>query len=69
MPKIRFFEPAENKPPQKITYRLTNWPDYNRALIQRGALTLWLDEQTLADWYHQGPQLPGGTYLYSDGPT
>lgn len=66
MPKIRFFDPTEEHPPQKVTYRLTNWPQYNRALINRGALTLWLDEKTLAAWYYGGPQLAGGAYRYSD---
>lgn len=74
MPKIHFFTPednihpeaAPNPPPKKKTYRLTNWPHYNKALIQRGAITLWLNEQTLAEWYYEGPQLPGGIYRYSD---
>lgn len=74
MPKIHFFSPQDNTSPKtaspppnpKKTYRLTNWPDYNKALIQRGAITLWLTEQTLAEWYYQGPRLPGGIYRYSD---
>lgn len=75
MPKIHFFTQQDNVPLQadfnpppkkKNTYRITNWPDYNKALIQRGAITLWLDEQTLDNWYHSGPQLPGGAIRYSD---
>lgn len=74
MPKIRFFTPQDNvlpkaeldTPPKKKAYRLTNWPDYNKALIQRGVITLWLQEQTLAEWYYNGPQRPGGGFRYSD---
>lgn len=45
---------------------LTNWPEYNKALIERGFITLWLDECTLAQWYYQGPRNPGGLFRYSD---
>ena len=34
----------------KQTYRLRNWPDYNKALIQRGSLTVWVSEDVLAAW-------------------
>jgi len=74
MPKIHFLTPQDNTSPKtesppnpKKTYRLTNWPDYNKALIQRGAITLWLNEQTLAEWYYQGPRLPGGFCRYRSG--
>ena len=66
MSKIHFFTPADNVPPKKSAYRLSNWPEYNKALVQRGAITLWLDEQTLAQWYHQGLHSPGGVLRYSD---
>jgi hypothetical protein len=77
MPKLRFFTQADNQPPttqqepkepktKKETYRLTNWPEYNKALINRGFVTLWLREDTLAQWYYQGPRTPGGLFRYSD---
>lgn len=34
----------------KTELKLTNWPDYNRALTQRGSLTFWLDEEALSTW-------------------
>ena len=54
MPKIRFFTQADNLPskPQKELarpkekYRLTNWKEFDKALINRGFVTLWLDEGT-----------------------
>ena len=29
-------------------YRVRNWREYNRALVGRGSITLWVDEQTFA---------------------
>ena len=28
---------------------MTNWPDYNRALVARGGVTLWLHEEVLRE--------------------
>ncbi|HFX6218793.1 IS5/IS1182 family transposase, partial [Acinetobacter baumannii] len=39
-----------NKPTPKI-YRTTNWPTYNRALINRGNIAIWFDPAT--QWYAQ----------------
>lgn len=74
MPKIHFFTRADNLPPKqqnepqspKAKYRLADWKEYNKALIHRGFVTLWLDEDTLSQWYYQGPRKPGGVFQYSD---
>lgn len=34
----------------KRTYRLRNWSEYNKALVERGSLTLWVSEDVLAAW-------------------
>lgn len=34
----------------KARYRLRNWREYNRALVQRGSLTLWFSAEVLAVW-------------------
>ena len=34
----------------KTQYRLRNWRNYNRALVQRGSLTLWFSAEVLAVW-------------------
>ncbi|RQL64461.1 transposase [Acinetobacter baumannii] len=39
-----------NKPTPK-TYRTTNWSSYNRALINRGNISIWFDPNT--QWYAQ----------------
>ena len=31
-------------------YRVTNWRDYNRALVNRGRITFWFDEAAVASW-------------------
>ena len=46
--------PPVETSPAKQTYRVTNWPDYNRALVSRGAVTLWLHEEVLRDWRATG---------------
>lgn len=32
-------------------YRIRNWPDYNRALIQRGSITIWVEENAVKNWF------------------
>jgi IS5 family transposase len=34
----------------KAGYRLRNWSEYNRALVQRGSLTLWFSAEVLRVW-------------------
>jgi IS5 family transposase len=34
----------------KTKYRLRNWREYNRALVQRGSLTLWITEDIVQTW-------------------
>jgi hypothetical protein len=31
-------------------HRVTNWPDYDAALRQRGSLTVWFTEEAIAAW-------------------
>jgi len=35
--------------------RIRNWREYNRALINRGRLTVWFDEQAMAAWRNTEP--------------
>jgi hypothetical protein len=35
---------------QKTEYRLRNWNQYNRSLVQRGSLTLWMEEGIQETW-------------------
>ena len=50
----------------KTVYRINNWSSYNRALVARGSLTVWLDDSLGKRWYAQGPCQRGAQFVYSD---
>jgi len=39
-----------NKTDFVFKYRVRNWAQYNRALVRRGSLTFWVDDQALSAW-------------------
>jgi Transposase DDE domain len=54
-------------PSSVYRYRIRNWREYNRALINRGRLTVGFDEQAIAGWRHTAPARgPGAPRLYAD---
>ncbi len=55
-----------SKPAKKATYRIRNWAEYDRALVRRGSLTIWVDRESLDAWDHQGPPRWGAKFVYSD---
>jgi hypothetical protein len=56
-----------SNPSSVFRYRIRNWHEYNRALINRGRLTIWFDEQVSAGWRHTAPATgPGAPRLYAD---
>jgi IS5 family transposase len=55
-----------SEPARKATYRIRNWAEYNRALVRRGSLTVWVDQEALDTWDHQGPPRWGARFVYSD---
>jgi hypothetical protein len=57
--------PARKAAP-KSTYRIRNWKQYNDALVRRGSLTLWVDQEMLQAWRYQGPSQRGAQFRYSD---
>ena len=38
---------------RKSTRKITNWPEYNKALKQRGSATFWVDDSVKSDWYNK----------------
>jgi hypothetical protein len=50
----------------KTQYRIRNWSAYNAALIARGSLTLWVDEEALKAWRYTGPSQRGAQYVYAE---
>lgn len=53
---------------KKIAYRVRNWKDYNRSLINRGNLTIWFSEDAVKNWYSkpQKTKKRGRSFIYSD---
>jgi hypothetical protein len=51
----------------KQQYRIRNWRQYNRALIGRGSLTLWIDTRATETWLAQDiPARRGRRRTYTD---
>jgi hypothetical protein len=52
---------------KKVQYRVRNWREYNKALVQRGSLTLWFEEKTIESWLNRERSgKRGHPYEYSD---
>jgi Transposase DDE domain len=52
---------------QKRQYRIRNWTDYNKALVQRGSLTLWIDSRSTDTWLSTDcPHRRGRRRTYTD---
>jgi Transposase DDE domain len=47
-------KPKDNVNDSKRKYRVKNWPEYNRSLIARGSLTLWISDDVAGSWYGHG---------------
>lgn len=47
-------------------YQVTNWSEYNNALIHRGSITIWLEAGLKDSWLYAGDRKPGGKVEYSD---
>ena len=52
------------KKPAPRTYGTTNWSTYNKALISRGNISIWLDSAT--QWYAPSIGKHGRNQTYSD---
>jgi hypothetical protein len=50
----------------KAKYRVTNWPEYDVALVRRGSLTVWLTDEAIAGWHAPATGKRGGQPTYSD---
>ena len=52
---------------KKTAYRTRNWSEYNRALKQRGSLTVWISKGALATWTtSELTGEPGASPTYTD---
>ena len=53
-------------PTYKTKYRVANWPAYNRALVRRGDVTVWVSSEAIAAWTPRRSGRRGGQQRYSD---
>jgi hypothetical protein len=44
---------------------VTNWPEYDAALVRRGSLTVWFTEEAVAAWHAPASKERGGQPIYS----
>ncbi len=50
----------------KTVYHLKNWPEYDKALVNRYSLTLWISEDVQEKWKYSGSRQRGAQFEYSD---
>jgi len=53
-------------PTHKTRYRITNWRVYDRALVERGSLTVWFSPDAISAWSPEKTGQRGGQPRYSD---
>jgi hypothetical protein len=53
---------------KKQKYKVTNWPEYNETLKQRGNIEVWISEEVINNWYHPDRVYDGNgnPELYTD---
>ena len=61
MPKLT----KKSSRPKRL-YRVRNWPEYEKALIQRGSITFWLTDDFETVWLYAGEKQRGSQFEYSD---
>jgi IS5 family transposase len=57
---------AERHPKYKAKYRVSNWAEYDRALVQRGDITLWISEDAIVSWKPAPTGRRGAQWKFSD---
>ena len=50
----------------KPCYKITNWKQYNKALINRVSLIFWIDEEAIAEWKQNKQGKRGRPRRFSD---
>ncbi len=60
--------PKRTKPSSrpKRLYRVRNWSDYEKALVQRGSITFWLSDDFEKVWLYTGEKQRGSQFDYSE---
>ena len=57
----------------KAVYKLRNWGEYNKSLINRGSINLWISDDLVKGWFYKRPsnirkvkRKSGRSFIYSD---
>src|SRR5262245_50594518 len=50
----------------KKAYRVRNWKDYNKSLVQRGSLTFWFSKNLIDHWRSDGKDKGHRNQKYSN---
>jgi len=50
----------------KTKYRIRNWKNYNKSLVQRGSITVWFSEDAIEKWHARPIAKKGRPAVYSD---
>ena len=56
----------KTNPRHKKVYHVRNWSEYDRALVNRGSINIWIDTDALKRWRHEGETKRGAQFIYSD---
>ena len=50
----------------KALYRVKNWSEYDKALVERGSITFWMSDDFEKAWRYSGEKQRGSQFDYSD---
>lgn len=51
---------------KKKKYKIKNWSEYNKSLVDRGRLDVWIEECVLDNWQTEPSGKPGAQIKYND---
>ena len=65
---MKYPKRCQYKHAKQKKYHVRNWAEYNEGLRRRGDLTVWFDEEAIANWKADKTGKPGGsTGLFRHG--
>ena len=60
---MKYPKRSQYKHAKQKKYHVRNWAEYNQGLRRRGDLTVWFDEEAIANWKADKTGKPGGQRL------
>ena len=60
---MKYPKRSQYKHAKQKKYHVRNWAEYNEGLRRRGDLTVWFDEEAIANWMADKTGKPGGNCL------